>query len=343
MAPALPELAKKYDITDSSILAMTLSISFLSLGLFPLVIAPLSEMYGRKWVLHIGNVLLGVSNLACAYAPNAGSLIAFRFFVGVASACPMAVAGGVIDDLFSDREKAVAMAIFIFMPLVAAAAGPVIGGIITKSMGIKYIFIAMVIACGVASLFGIPCLRETYSPVIRSRLAKKASHLETAAVSRMLTPTNESIWHILWLNLSRPMILLTRSFICFTLSMYLALIYGIFLLMFTTFSTLFSDVYHFSQGAVGLSLLGPGIGSLIGVVFSGYVSKKIYAMLADKNSGKGKPEMRIPSLIFGSFFIPIGLFWCGWSAVPRIHWIMPMIGGGIFEFGFIIALFNYTS
>jgi MFS family permease len=79
MAPALPELAMKYDITDSSILAMTLSISFLSLGLFPLVIAPLSEMYGRKWVLHIGNVLLGVSNLACAYAPNAGSLIAFRF------------------------------------------------------------------------------------------------------------------------------------------------------------------------------------------------------------------------------------------------------------------------
>jgi MFS family permease len=74
---------------------MSLSISFLSLGLFPLVIAPLSEMYGRKWVnlvplylveadvnfevLHIGNVLLGVSNLACAYAPNAGSLIAFRF------------------------------------------------------------------------------------------------------------------------------------------------------------------------------------------------------------------------------------------------------------------------
>jgi hypothetical protein len=32
----------------------------------------------------------------------------------------MAVAGGVIDDLFSDREKAVAMAIFVFMPLVGA-------------------------------------------------------------------------------------------------------------------------------------------------------------------------------------------------------------------------------
>ena len=30
----------------------------------------------------------------------------------------MAVAGGAIDDLFSDRDKAVAMAIFVFMPLV---------------------------------------------------------------------------------------------------------------------------------------------------------------------------------------------------------------------------------
>jgi len=67
MTPALPEIAKKYgsidyfgcvrlirnmllDITDSMILAMILSISFLSLGLLPLIIAPLSEMYGRKWV-----------------------------------------------------------------------------------------------------------------------------------------------------------------------------------------------------------------------------------------------------------------------------------------------------
>jgi len=80
--------------------------------------------------------------LACGYAPTAGSLLAFRFFggylawfghftaeylhrsiytiVGLASAAPMAVVGGSIDDLFSRRDRAVAMSIFIFMPLIGA-------------------------------------------------------------------------------------------------------------------------------------------------------------------------------------------------------------------------------
>jgi hypothetical protein len=57
-------------------------------------------------------------------------------------------------------------------------------------------------------------------------------------------------------------------------------IYGIFLLMFVTFSALFSDVYHFSQGGGGLSLLGAGIGSLVGIVFSGKISNIIYVTVS---------------------------------------------------------------
>lgn len=34
-----------------------------------------------------------------------------------------------------------------------------------------------------------------------------------------------------------------------------------------------------------------------------------WLQLADKNGGIGTPEMRIPSLIFGSFFVPIGLLY----------------------------------
>ena len=43
--------------------------------------------------------------------------------------------------------------------------------------------------------------------------------------------------------------------------------------------------------------------------------------------------MRVPALVFGSFFVPIGLFWYGWSAQAKLHWIMPIIGSGIFGFG----------
>ena len=43
--------------------------------------------------------------------------------------------------------------------------------------------------------------------------------------------------------------------------------------------------------------------------------------------------MRVPALVFGSFFVPVGLFWYGWSAQAKLHWIMPIIGSGIFGFG----------
>lgn len=43
-------------------------------------------------------------------------------------------------------------------------------------------------------------------------------------------------WKFLWINLSRPVMLLTHSLICFVLSLYVAFIYGIYYLMFATFS-----------------------------------------------------------------------------------------------------------
>ena len=63
----------------------------------PLILAPLSEMYGRTWVchgysnsmeyclhsgiqiLHLGNIFSMVLALGCAFAPNTGALLAFRF------------------------------------------------------------------------------------------------------------------------------------------------------------------------------------------------------------------------------------------------------------------------
>ncbi len=56
-------------------------------------------------------------------------------------------------------------------------------------------------------------------------------------------------------------------------------------------------------------------------------------------NGEIKPEYRLPAACFGSFTIPICLFWFGWSARPDIHWIMPIIGSAWFSVGTFL-LFN---
>ena len=50
MAPGLPEIAQKYNITSETIISMVLSIFLLTFAFGPLFLAPLSEIYGRTWV-----------------------------------------------------------------------------------------------------------------------------------------------------------------------------------------------------------------------------------------------------------------------------------------------------
>ncbi|KAH7916329.1 major facilitator superfamily domain-containing protein [Hygrophoropsis aurantiaca] len=334
MAPGLPDLAIKYGITSPTIIAMTLSVFLLSFAIGPLFLAPLSEMYGRVWVLHIGNIVFLAFNLGCALSTTTNSFIAFRFLSGFAGSAPIACGGGVIGDLFSERDRASAMALYSIGPLIGPAIGPIIGSWVAELAGIQYVFYLIVALCGVASILAIPLLRETYAPVIRLRRDKLAHDPESAAATHPTVVLHHgSKLHYLWLNLSRPVILLTRSFICFVLSLYMALMYGIYYLMFATFPNLFTEVYHFSVGIGGLAYIGLGLGFLLATVFGAKISDQIYQHLSKKNGGKGKPEMRVPALIFGSFFVPIGLFWYGWSAQAQIHWSMPIIGTGFFGFG----------
>lgn len=102
--------------------------------------------------------------------------------------------------------------------------GPIAGGFIASTIGVKYVFIVIACASAVVGIVGVYLLKETYAPVIRLRLAKRSSDPEKVArMHPALAKAHGDKLRVLWLNLSRPMVLLTRSFICFVLSLYLAL------------------------------------------------------------------------------------------------------------------------
>ena len=50
MAPGLPQIGQHFHETNSTIIAMSLSILLLAWVFSPLIIAPLSEMYGREYI-----------------------------------------------------------------------------------------------------------------------------------------------------------------------------------------------------------------------------------------------------------------------------------------------------
>ncbi|KAF8575740.1 MFS general substrate transporter [Ramaria rubella] len=338
MAPGLPAVAVRYDITSPTVVALSLSIYLLAFAMGPLVLGPLSEMYGRTWVLHSSIFLFIAFTFGCIFAPNVGSLIVFRFLAGLGGSTPVSIGGGTVSDVFNDKERGTAMSIYSIGPLLGPVLGPIVGGFVVQTIGIRWIFILLTLLSSAAAIVAITLLEETYAPAIKETLMKaRAKDVEAGTAVAYELPPKISLGQSLRLNLSRPFLLLTRSLICFMLSLYMALIYGYLYLMFTTFPDLFSGIYGWGPGVSGLAYLGPGIGFMIATVIGAKLLSKVYDKLCARNGGRGKPEFRIPVMFLGSALVPIGLLWYGWSAQARTHFIMPIIGSGIYSGGMMFV------
>lgn len=80
----------------------------------PLFFGPLSETYGRKYIMTVTFCLYTLFTLACAVAPNWPALLVFRLIVGMSAACPVTVVGGLYADVFADPvTRGRAMALFM--------------------------------------------------------------------------------------------------------------------------------------------------------------------------------------------------------------------------------------
>ena len=87
------------------------------------VIGPLCELYGRRRLYQICNVLFVIFTLLCGEAKNLGMLLAFRFLAGCVGAAPLTIGAGSISDLMVAKERGRAMAIFSLGLIL----GPIIG------------------------------------------------------------------------------------------------------------------------------------------------------------------------------------------------------------------------
>ncbi|GAW11976.1 hypothetical protein ANO14919_013310 [Xylariales sp. No.14919] len=93
LSPAITTLDKEFNNDNAIVGSMTVSIYLLGYVVGPIIIAPLSEIYGRKPVLTAANAFFCVWQIGCALAPNIETLIISRFFGGVGGAgCLVSVA-----------------------------------------------------------------------------------------------------------------------------------------------------------------------------------------------------------------------------------------------------------
>lgn len=140
VAPATPLIMRDLHFSDATVASFVVSIYILGYALGPLFIAPLSEVYGRLPVYHVCNGQFILWTIACALAPNIGTLLFFRLMAGIAGSCPLTIGGGSIADLIVQEKRGGAMALFALGPLLGPVIGPVAGGYLAEAAGWAWIF-----------------------------------------------------------------------------------------------------------------------------------------------------------------------------------------------------------
>ena len=115
-----------------------------------------------------------------------------------------------------------------------------------------------------------------------------------------------------------------------------------FYILLTDMAFVFQSQYGFSTLQGGLSYLGLGLGSLLGLFLFATFSDKYIAK--QQALGRLTPEHRLAPIVIGSPLVSAGLLWYGWSAQRRLQWMMPIVGTAVWGFGFvayIVPVLNY--
>lgn len=340
-ATAVAEVMTEFHSSSVVLSEIVVSIYVLGFAVGPLFAAPLSEVYGHKWVYLLSCALFLVFTIACATSSSLPMLIVFRFLAGCMGSTPITLGGATIGDMFPKEKRGGAMAIWGMGVQIGPAIGPVIGGFLTAAKGWRWAFWLLAILTGIVLIVGTLVLRETYLPVL---LKRRVYFLDKEVGGRYLDdwqPDHDPLHRVFAQAITRPILILFSSPIVFFLSLYTAMLFGELYLYITTFPSVFQNEYHFSTSVSGLAYLGLGVGSILGLVIAGKTSDMFYQKLTSKNNGITAPEYRLPPMIVTSPLVAIAFFAYGWSVERHVHWIVPTISTAVFAMGMMPAFVSY--
>ena len=127
--------------TDVSTIQMTMAFYTLITATFMLLSAKLQDIVGKKKLFLIGAVLSGVGTFTAAISSNAIMLFAgWAVVEGIAGALMLPAIISIISGTYSGERRTFALAIESVMVVIAAAIGPLFGGIMTTFLSWRYGF-----------------------------------------------------------------------------------------------------------------------------------------------------------------------------------------------------------
>ena len=147
--PSLPAIATAFAAPPATV-QLTVTLFLMAFAASQLVYGPLSDRFGRRWVLIAGLALYAAAGLACALASSIGVLIGARVLQALGGGAGPVVARAVIRDLHGPERAA---RVFSYMAMVQSLnpmLAPVLGGYVHETFGWRAVFLVL---AGAGTLF----------------------------------------------------------------------------------------------------------------------------------------------------------------------------------------------
>ncbi|KAF5863052.1 hypothetical protein ETB97_010860 [Aspergillus alliaceus] len=239
----------------------------------------------------------------------------------------------IMGDMFHAKDRGKSLALATLIPYLGPALGPIMGGLASQNIHWHWLFWILSSFEALVTVLGVVILRESYTPALLRRKAQA----QNPNLYRRSSPCTQQFYLDLFTqlrkNIYRPLRLLATRPIIQLLSILYGFDFGIYVLMLSTYASLWIDRYHESETIGSLNYIAIAIGTTIGAQGGGHLMDYIWRRMRDRPNTIISPEFRIPYMIPSVLLIPIGLFWYGWSAEHGISWVMVDVGAAIFTAG----------
>lgn len=138
--PVVPQMVDIFD-TSQTLVQLTLSVFLFVTGVGQLLIGPLSDQYGRKFIFYASAAFYAVGSLGCAFAHHISFLIFARVISSIGACGMLVTALALIRDTFSGNQGAKMFSFLHGSVGISPIFAPIIGGYLATLFGWRSIFL----------------------------------------------------------------------------------------------------------------------------------------------------------------------------------------------------------
>lgn len=307
-------------------------------GIGALITAPISEMFGRSFVYIPTMIGFMLFNMGAGLSQSLPQRVVCRGLAGFFGSAPAVLAAATLVDVWSRTERVYAFPLSSIIAFTGPLVGPTAGSFLVASHPLSWRWVdwITIIFAGLVLIPVVLFLPETYSPILLYWKAKELRRM--TGDDRYRSPMEfkrVSFGRRLRGALYRPLVLFGTEPIIMISAIHLCLLFIVLYTFISGYVSIYEHANNFSPTSAALAFLGIEVGVILSALLTPLtmwlLRRNIYRSRA-RGFKRPPPEISLYMAMFGGPFVPIGLFWMGWTAKLEISFWSPLIASAFFGF-----------